>query len=169
MLKRRSLRSRIAKATFGPSSGSSQPPNLCRWTGLRCHPLFRTTIAGNGLINLLRPLRQKRQNGRIMYGVVFGTHAVLSKPASEPITITLRNNGGNPCDHMANGVIPTVPSAFPTRNGAHNYLRWLVAFSHGKQDRSDHGTGTEAQEDLAKLGQAIRAKTHISPTRINWA
>ena len=171
MLKRRSLRSRIALATFGPLSGSSQPPNLCRWIGRRCHPLFRTTIAGNGLINLLHPLHQKRQNGRIMYGVVFGTHAVLSKPASEPITITSRNNGASPCDRTANGVIQTVPSVFLTRNGARNYLRLLVASSRGKQDRSDHGTETEAevQEDLAKSDQAIRAKIQISPTRTNRA
>ncbi len=171
MLKRRSLRSRIAQATFVPLSGSSQPPNLCRWIGLHCHPLSLTTIAGNELINLLHPFRQKRQNGPIMYAVVFDTHAALSRPASEPITITSRNNGDNPCDRTANGDIQTVPSAFPTRNGALNCLKLLQAFCHGKQDRSDHGTETEAegQEDLVKSGQVIQAKTQISQTRTNRA
>jgi hypothetical protein len=166
MLKRRSLRSRIAKAMFGPLNGLSLPPSLCRWIGRRYHPLFRTTIVVNGSINLLHPFRLKRQNGRIMYAVVFGTLAVHCKPVSEPITITSQNNGDNPCDRMENGVIPIAPSVFPTLNGARNYPRLLVAFSLGKQDRPDHGTETES-EDLAKSGQAIRAKTQINQTRIS--
>ncbi len=163
MLKRKLPRSRIVQATFGPLNGSSQSPNLFRWIGLLCHPLFHTTIVDNGLINSLHPLRLRRQNGLIMYAVVFGTHEVLSKRGSEPTTITSRKNGGNPCDRMANGVIPIVPSVFHTRNGVLSYLRLSLAFSLGKQD---HGTETES-EDLAKSGQAIRAPIRISQIRIS--